>query len=69
MAFCWQLRCYWAGLYLGFIPAQDKEYLISFVQLLAGASLSRTDRVLEKMNEIARSEPEYLPHLLMLDCL
>ncbi|OPJ99488.1 multidrug efflux RND transporter permease subunit [Enterobacter cloacae subsp. cloacae] len=41
----------------GFIPAQDKEYLISFVQLPAGASLSRTDQVLEKMNEIARSEP------------
>jgi hydrophobe/amphiphile efflux-1 (HAE1) family protein len=41
----------------GFVPAQDKEYLISFVQLPAGASLSRTDSVLEKVTEIALAEP------------
>jgi hydrophobe/amphiphile efflux-1 (HAE1) family protein len=41
----------------GFVPAQDKEYLISFVQLPAGASLDRTDAVLTKMTEIALDEP------------
>ncbi|WP_277053222.1 efflux RND transporter permease subunit [Zestomonas thermotolerans] len=41
----------------GFVPAQDKEYLISFVQLPAGASLERTDAVLTKMTEIALDEP------------
>ena len=41
----------------GFVPAQDKEYLISFVQLPAGASLSRTDAVLAEMTEIALREP------------
>src|SRR5690606_28755817 len=41
----------------GFVPAQDKEYLISFVQLPAGASLSRTDAVLAERTEIALREP------------
>ncbi|MGE8297027.1 MAG: efflux RND transporter permease subunit [Pseudomonas sp.] len=41
----------------GFVPAQDKEYLISFVQLPAGATLDRTDAVLEKMTRIALDEP------------
>ncbi|MCO7515433.1 efflux RND transporter permease subunit [Pseudomonas guariconensis] len=41
----------------GFVPAQDKEYLISFVQLPAGSTLNRTDAVLEKMTEIALVEP------------
>ena len=27
----------------GFVPAQDKEYLISFAQLPNGASLDRTE--------------------------
>lgn len=41
----------------GFVPSQDKEYLISFVQLPTGASLDRTDAVLKQMNEVARAEP------------
>jgi multidrug efflux pump len=41
----------------GFVPAQDKEYLIGFVQLPAGAALGRTDALLDKMNRIARTEP------------
>jgi The (Largely Gram-negative Bacterial) Hydrophobe/Amphiphile Efflux-1 (HAE1) Family len=41
----------------GFVPSQDKEYLISFVQLPAGSTLHRTDAVLEKMTEIALAEP------------
>jgi multidrug efflux pump len=41
----------------GFVPSQDKEYLIGFVQLPAGAALSRTDAGLERMNDIALSQP------------
>ncbi len=41
----------------GFVPSQDKEYLISFVQLPPGAALSRTDAVLRKMMDIASTEP------------
>nr|WP_314543180.1 multidrug efflux RND transporter permease subunit [uncultured Massilia sp.] len=41
----------------GFVPAQDKEYLIGFVQMPAGTALGRTDAVLDKLNDIARREP------------
>ncbi|RRN78387.1 efflux RND transporter permease subunit [Pseudoxanthomonas sp. SGD-10] len=41
----------------GFVPAQDKEYLISFVQLPAGSTLDRTDEVLARMTDIALAEP------------
>ncbi len=37
----------------GFIPTQDKLYLIGGVQLPAGASLSRTDALIRKMSAIA----------------
>ena len=33
----------------GFVPAQDKEYLISFAQLPNGASLDRTEQVIRQM--------------------
>ena len=40
----------------GFVPAQDKQYLISFAQLPPGATLERTESVMRKMGEIAMSE-------------
>ncbi len=39
----------------GFIPTQDKLYLIGGVQLPPGASLDRTDAVVRKISEIAKS--------------
>lgn len=41
----------------GFVPAQDKGYLIAFTQLPAGATLDRTEAVIKKMGEIALKEP------------
>ncbi|SAL82406.1 hydrophobe/amphiphile efflux-1 (HAE1) family protein [Caballeronia choica] len=41
----------------GFVPAQDKEYLISFAQLPNGASLDRTEQVIRQMTDIARKQP------------
>jgi multidrug efflux pump len=41
----------------GFVPAQDKEYLISFAQLPNGASLDRTEAVIRQMTDIARKTP------------
>ncbi len=40
----------------GFVPAQDKQYLISFAQLPPGATLERTEEVMRKMGEIAMAE-------------
>ncbi|MBB3231319.1 efflux RND transporter permease subunit [Halomonas stenophila] len=37
----------------GFIPTQDKQYLIAGVKLPEGASLSRTDAMLSRVGEIA----------------
>jgi multidrug efflux pump len=41
----------------GFVPAQDKDYLVSIAQLPGGASLDRTEQVLREMGEIALKEP------------
>ncbi|WP_277183791.1 efflux RND transporter permease subunit [Caballeronia sp. BR00000012568055] len=41
----------------GFVPAQDKEYLISFAQLPNGASLDRTEGVIRDMSAIALKQP------------
>lgn len=41
----------------GFVPTQDKQYLIAFTQLPAAASLDRTDTVVHRMAEIALSHP------------
>lgn len=41
----------------GFVPAQDKQYLISFAQLPEGATLERTEKVIRTMSEIAVKEP------------
>jgi multidrug efflux pump len=41
----------------GFVPAQDKQYLVGFAQLPDGASLERTNRVIKEMGEITMAEP------------
>ena len=40
----------------GFVPAQDKQYLVSFAQLPQGATLERTESVIRRMSEIALAE-------------
>jgi multidrug efflux pump len=37
---------------VGYIPAQDKQYLIGFAQLPDGASLDRTEDIIRRMSEI-----------------
>jgi hydrophobe/amphiphile efflux-1 (HAE1) family protein len=41
----------------GFIPAQDKQYLVGIVQLPDAASLDRTERVVRRISELARQTP------------
>ncbi|HEY2678386.1 MAG TPA: efflux RND transporter permease subunit, partial [Steroidobacteraceae bacterium] len=41
----------------GFIPAQDKQYLVSFAQLPDAATLDRTEAVIRRMDEIALKQP------------
>lgn len=41
----------------GFVPAQDKQYLVGFAQLPPGASLERTEEVIRRMSEIALQQP------------
>jgi len=40
----------------GFIPAQDKQYLISFAQLPSGATLERTEEVMRQIADAAMAE-------------
>ncbi|EWH11429.1 AcrAB-TolC efflux pump [Catenovulum agarivorans DS-2] len=41
----------------GFIPAQDKQYLVSIAQLPDASSLDRTEAVVMQMSEIAQQVP------------
>jgi multidrug efflux pump len=41
----------------GFIPVQDKQYLLGIVQLPDAASLDRTESVVKRMSEIALATP------------
>ncbi|HMK87720.1 MAG TPA: efflux RND transporter permease subunit, partial [Steroidobacteraceae bacterium] len=41
----------------GFIPAQDKQYLIAIVQLPDAASLDRTEKVVRQISAIAKDTP------------
>jgi multidrug efflux pump len=41
----------------GFVPTQDKQYLVSFAQLPDGATLDRTESVIREMSDIALKEP------------
>jgi multidrug efflux pump len=50
----------WGGfntLPTGFIPQQDSGYLVVFAQLPEGASLERTQKIITRAGEIARSVP------------
>ena len=40
----------------GFVPAQDKQYLIAFAQLPDGATLERTRKVISEMGKIGLAE-------------
>ncbi|WP_329741895.1 multidrug efflux RND transporter permease subunit [Dyella sp. A6] len=41
----------------GFVPMQDKQYLVSFAQLPDAASLDRTQDVIQRMSAIALKQP------------
>ena len=41
----------------GFVPAQDKQYLVAFAQLPDAATLDRTEDVMKQMSEIAGKHP------------
>jgi multidrug efflux pump len=41
----------------GFVPAQDKQYLIGFAQLPDGATLDRTEEVIRRMGAIMEKNP------------
>src|ERR1700730_3375782 len=54
------LGCAWGIFHVvpgGFIPAQDKQYLIGIVQLPDAASLDRTERVVRQMSKMAKETP------------
>ncbi|GHD23128.1 efflux RND transporter permease subunit [Tianweitania populi] len=41
----------------GFVPSQDKQYLVGFAQLPDGATLDRTESVVKQMSDIALKQP------------
>ena len=41
----------------GFVPGQDKQYLVGFAQLPDGATLDRTEEVIRTMSDIALKHP------------
>jgi len=41
----------------GFVPTQDKQYLIGFAQLPDGATLDRTEDVMRRMGDIMKKQP------------
>jgi hydrophobe/amphiphile efflux-1 (HAE1) family protein len=41
----------------GFVPTQDKQYLVAFAQLPDGATLDRTEAVIREMSEIGLKQP------------
>jgi multidrug efflux pump len=50
----------WLGFQMvptGYVPPQDKQYLITFAQLPQGSTLDRTEKVIRRMSEIALKEP------------
>src|SRR5437868_13077833 len=42
----------------GFVPVQDKQYLVGFAQLPDGASLDRTEEVVRRMGDIALKDAD-----------
>jgi multidrug efflux pump len=41
----------------GFVPSQDKQYLVAFAQLPPAATLDRTEAVIRRMGELALKQP------------
>ncbi|MFJ4143047.1 efflux RND transporter permease subunit [Pseudomonas sp. NPDC089734] len=41
----------------GFVPSQDKQYLVAFAQLPDAASLDRTEEVIKRMSDLALQQP------------
>lgn len=41
----------------GYVPGQDKQYLVGFAQLPPGASLERSEAIIRQMSEIALAQP------------
>ncbi|MDE1165362.1 MAG: efflux RND transporter permease subunit [Pseudomonas sp.] len=41
----------------GFVPSQDKQYLVAFAQLPDASSLDRTEDVIKRMSDIAMKQP------------
>ncbi len=41
----------------GFVPTQDKQYLVSFAQLPYGSTLEQSEAVIRRMSEVALAEP------------
>ncbi|GGE31111.1 multidrug efflux RND transporter permease subunit [Agaricicola taiwanensis] len=41
----------------GFVPGQDKQYLVGFAQLPDGATLDRTEEVIRRMSDITLAQP------------
>src|SRR6185369_6336450 len=41
----------------GFVPTQDKQYLVAFAQLPDASSLDRTEAVIRRMSEIGLKQP------------
>ncbi len=41
----------------GFVPQQDKQYLVAFAQLPDAASLDRTEDVIRRMSAVALKQP------------
>jgi multidrug efflux pump len=41
----------------GFVPTQDKQYLVAFAQLPNGATLDRTETVMRELSDIALAHP------------
>jgi hydrophobe/amphiphile efflux-1 (HAE1) family protein len=54
------LVCTWGLFHIvpgGFIPSQDKQYLVGIVQLPDAASLDRTESMVKQISEIANATP------------
>jgi multidrug efflux pump len=41
----------------GFVPSQDKQYLVAFAQLPPAATLDRTEEVIRRMGDVALKQP------------
>src|SRR5439155_10585655 len=41
----------------GFVPTQDKQYLVAFAQLPDAASLDRTEAVIRRMSDLGLKQP------------